>query len=124
MPSTLAWGLTGGKKAIACGEGGRVTAGRWVKEDKAAEEDEEDIVDRVRVRSWVLGISLIMVECTGTVFTDLAEEKEVRRSSGKGECGRSVEMGDPDDVWRLVGEDDRLCLEVPSCSLPGGVVDI
>jgi hypothetical protein len=51
MFSVFAWGLTGGKKTIVWGEGGRVIAGRCDKAESAAEEDDVDIVESVRVLS-------------------------------------------------------------------------
>jgi hypothetical protein len=81
MASTFACGFTGGKNTIDCGDGGRVTDGIWVKLDNAALKDDEDMVDKVRVRSCVHGV---MVVCTGMVLTERAEEKEVRRSCDDG----------------------------------------
>lgn len=86
----LAWGFTGGKNEIGCGDGGRVTAGRCTREERAAEEDEDDIVERVRWRSCN-GLSF-KLECIGSVATDRVEEIEVRRCDGNGTSGEDGEV--------------------------------
>jgi hypothetical protein len=72
--------LTGGKKETACGDGGRVTVGRWTREERAAEEEECDIVEKVRFRSLALQLAgSLMLECEGRVATERADDMEVRR---------------------------------------------
>jgi hypothetical protein len=68
----------GGKKATCCGDGGRVTAGRCVREERAAEEEERDMVDRVRFRSPKLQWAGSL-ECEGRVATERADDTEVLR---------------------------------------------
>lgn len=63
---------------MRCGLGGRV-AGIWAKEDIAAEEAEEEIVESVRLRSFPdRGGSRREEEWTGSVATDRVEETDVR----------------------------------------------
>jgi hypothetical protein len=90
------------------GDGGRVwerTKGRWVKEERAAEE--EEIVERVRVCSWVRKADAVWGDCVGMeeewmgiVFVDPVDENEVRRWEDE-------MSGNSGDVFRLVGEDDK-----------------
>ena len=60
-----------------CGLGGRV-AGMCAREEIAAEEDEDEIVESVRLRSLICrGGSRIEV-WTGSVATERAEDTDVR----------------------------------------------
>jgi hypothetical protein len=86
MSSTRTCGLAGGKKAIICGVGGRDTAGRWVRDERAAEEEAVERVEKVRWRAsrterdWGWDVA--------TVATERAEEMEVRRArEGWGDVG-------------------------------------
>ena len=75
----LACGLTGGKKTTDCGEGGRVTVGRWVNAERAAEEGEADMAEKVRSLGTPTE-SVRKIPCTGRVFIDRPEDMELRRS--------------------------------------------
>lgn len=47
----LTCGFKGGKNVTVCGDGGRVTVGRCTNEERAADDDDVDIVEKVRCRS-------------------------------------------------------------------------
>jgi len=94
MPSTFACGLTGGKNEMACGDGGRVTVGKWTREDSAADEDEWE---RVRLRT--LEVQFAESLRLGSVVT---EEMDGRR--GWDSDPRSGDGGDVRIVLMLVGE--------------------
>lgn len=76
-----------------CGDGGRVTVGKCTNDERAADDDDVDIVEKVRCRSCGICDSLRMVAWTGAVAIEWVEEKDVRRSckydgvSGPGDVG-------------------------------------
>jgi hypothetical protein len=99
----LTCGFTGGKKEIVWGVGGRETVGKCTSEESAAEDEEDEMAESVRLRSCTdLGGPL--TGGTGRVATDRADETEVRRSCD--EDDGLGEDGDNEPVFILVGDVD------------------
>lgn len=127
IASTFECGFTGGKNAIVCGDGGRVTDGRFTSDDSAADELAVLIVDRVRVRSCVHTASRPLADCGGIVLAaERADENDMRRPGANAEYGGSLPAGDPGEVLILVvGDEERYCRPfADSIMLVGGEVDI
>jgi hypothetical protein len=127
IASTFECGFTGGKNAIVCGDGGRVTDGRFASDDSAADELAVLIVDSVRVRSCVHTVSRPLADCGGSVLAaERADEIDMRRPGPYAEYGGSLPAGDPDAVLILVvGDDERCCRPFKdSTMLEDGEVDM
>lgn len=90
---------------MACGDGGRVMVGRWTREERAAEDDDEESVDNVRVRSCRGLRGSFQVGCTGRVATERADETDVRRCCV--DAAMSEEDGDGTVVRELNGDVDK-----------------
>jgi hypothetical protein len=92
MASRWTCGFGGGKKEIIWGVGGRETVGRWVRDERAAEEEAVESVEKVRLRAsrtergGGCGVA--------TVATERADEMEVRRVSAEGKVDVGDEEGD------------------------------
>jgi len=94
--SRVTCGFTGGKNETICGVGGREIVGICAKEESAAEDDEDEMAERVR---WRIGRpDSFKTDGTGRVETDRAEDTEVRRYEDgvfgdEGDIGVVLELG-------------------------------
>ena len=82
-----------------------MTVGRRTREERAAEEEECEIVDKVRFRSPMVQLAgSLMLECEGRVATERADETEGRRCDNEARFrsvgdADAVDAGDVDTVW-------------------------
>lgn len=101
---------TVGKNEVICiGVRGGDGVERRARLDSAANDDEPDMEDMVRCRSWFdrWSWSCPALCVTGIVVTERADEVDVRRSCFDACDDWGEVSGDPDAVFMLVGESAR-----------------